>query len=112
MQELDVMDLAIAADKMSIELAERVDRLKRNVDFKAVIIEHYLHDYAAELVHSKALFCNQDKKQQLFIDGQLSGIGHLRQFFDILSTDGITAQASLASNEEERLSILQTEVFE
>ena len=111
MSEIDAINESIRSSKETIRKAEAIHRLKKNDDFKTIILEDYLRNFAAHLVHSKALVQLQDDKQQKFLDGQIAGVGYFVQYMDMVLTAGVTAQAALESHEEVMHEILTEETM-
>lgn len=112
MPDLRDIDNAIVELKKVIEMADAVQRLKKNKDFKKIIIEYYGTDYASELVRAKAQPQTQDEKSQKFIGSQINAIGHLFNFLDVLIAQGSPAKDNLEEHEEERLAMIQEEANE
>lgn len=112
MSNLHEIDTAIVELKKIIEKSDAINRLKKNKDFKNLIIEYYGTDYAAELVRAKAQPQTQDDKSQAFITSQINAVGHLFNFLDLLLTQGVSAKENLEAHEEERLLMIQEETDE
>ncbi len=110
MSELDAINESIEHSKRIVETADAVKRLQKNADFNIIFTDGYLRDYAADMVQSKALYSMQDDKSQAFIDRQITGIGALSYYLDMLLTTGVTAQNALESQEEEKDYLIREEV--
>jgi hypothetical protein len=110
MSELDDINRSIEQAKKNIEKAKKLKRLQENKDFQELITKGYLYDYPAELVQSKALPQTQTSSQQKYIDYQLAGVGGFVVHMDLILTMGITAEASLKSDETEKAYLLEEEI--
>lgn len=107
MTQLEEIDKAIEDSKETIETAEALLRLKKNKDFKKVILDNYFVDHVSNLVQIKANVGAQDKQSQKYIENQLNAVGHLGQFLEMILATGVNAQESLESHEAERDYYLQ-----
>lgn len=92
---------SIRAAKTQVSMAEAVNRLTENKDFKRVVIDYYLNTYAAELVRTKAAPHMQTEASQKYVDNQLGAIGHLDSFFNIVLEQGRVAMGSIEAAEFE-----------
>ena len=111
MSELDAINESIEHSKKAIKTAEAVNRLRSNPDFKAVIVEGYMRDYASELVMSKAEVHTQNDEAQKYIDRQIIAIGAFPVYMNLLLTMGVTAQAALEAQEEELTMMISEEGY-
>lgn len=106
-QELEMIEMSIATAKKKVALGEALDRLRNNPDFKLLIAEEYLTNYAAHLVKSRASFGMQGDRDQAFINAQITGIGHLDQFLRYTVQEGAMAAEAIQADETTREEILR-----
>jgi len=106
-QELEMIEMSIATAKKKVELGLALGRLKNNPDFKLLITNEYLTNYAVHLVKNRASFGMQEPRDQAFINDQLTGIGHLDQFLRYTVQEGANAAAAIHDDEAAREEILQ-----
>lgn len=107
MGTVEEMQESIKAAKLQVSMAETVDRLSENKDFKRVIIDYYLNSYAAELVRTKAAPYMQDEKNQRYVDNQLGAIGHLDSFLNLVLEQGRVALSTIENTEHEIIAAMQ-----
>ena len=108
--QLEALDRDIAANKRLIEMAQSLDRLESNPDFKKIIADNYLRDEAVRLVHLKGETTMQNDKSQRTITLDIDAIGSFAQFLSTIRKAGRNAQGSLASDEATRIEILSGEL--
>ena len=109
-QELEMIEMSIATAKKKVALGKALDRLHHNPDFKMLILDEYLTNYAVHLVKNKASFGMQGDRDQAFIDGQILAIGHLDQFLRYTAQEGETAVEAIRADESTREEILREEM--
>lgn len=93
-----------------VELAECVDRLRKNRDFKQVIQEGYFHKEAVRLVHLKSDPAFQTPERQKSILLQIDAIGALNQYFDGIYHAARLAGKAIEADMETRDELLQEEL--
>lgn len=75
------------------QLALALERLQKNKDFKLVIQSGYLNKMQDNLVTGLAIVSNEANVQQTV--RQLTGIGSLKNFFDVIYNNGLVADREL-----------------
>lgn len=103
MSDSQVRDIerAIASDKVKAEAGKALERLRRNPDFKSLIVQGYLKDEAVRLVHAKADPQFDSPTRQAAIDRDINAIGAFAVFLRTTEQLGGSAMASLETNERE-----------
>ena len=109
-QELEMIEMSIATARKKVALGNALERLRSNQDFKTLIDQEYLNNYAVHLVKNRASFGMQGDRDQAFINDQLTGIGHLDQFLRYTAQEGASASDAIRENEETREEILREDV--
>lgn len=106
--QLSGLDKSIQENRLRIQLADAVKRLKSNPDFKLVVINGYLQSEAVRLVHLKAdPSVESDKDKQENIDADISAIGRFNQYLSNLVVTGNMAKKTLADDEDTRQELLK-----
>ena len=106
-QELEMIEMSIATAKKKVALGTALARLMHNPDFKLLVLDEYLTNYAVHLVKNRASFGMQGERDQAFINDQLTGIGHLDQFLRYTAQEGASASAAIHEDEATREELLQ-----
>ena len=78
--EIEQLEHSIQVSKKSVDLGNALERLLRNRDFKAVILEGYLKDEAIRLVHLKADPAMQTSASQASIISQIDAVGAVTSY--------------------------------
>lgn len=105
--DLQALDQSIKNAKEHIEIANALERLQKNRDFKKVILDGYLTDNAVRLVHLKADSNMQSPESQQEINNQINGIGQLLGYFTTIKQLAEVAHRSLEADEQTREELLQ-----
>lgn len=100
------IDRDIANNKPFVAMAEALERLKGNRDFKDVILKGYLEDEAIRLVHLKADPQFQTAERQQAILADINAIGALNQYFQLVFFKADQANKAIASSEQLREELL------
>lgn len=90
-----------------VELAEALQRLKNNRDFKRVVVDGYLTQEAIRLTHSMADPGLQSPESQQSIQLQLRAISELNSFFTRTLEQANLARKAIAYNEQAREELIQ-----
>lgn len=109
MNEVEQIELSIEQAKDKVEKAEMLEILFKNPQFKKLMVDGYMKDYAVKMVNAKAGLAYQDATQQKYIDGQIAAIGGLNQYLQLLLQEGRVAKESIIADSEERDRILKGE---
>ena len=104
-QLFDDLNAAIRESRKKVDLADALERLTANRDFKEVVLVGYLRDYAVKLVLEKAEADNQSPEKQISIIKKLDSIGEFNQFLQsiFLHADIARKVSGQASDELESL---------
>ena len=103
--ELEMIELSTEQAKEKIALAEALERLQKNRDYKKIFTNKFFNTHATRLVKLKADMRMQDEPNQKYINSQIDAIGQLNQFMLFVKQEGVIAEQTIASNEEARESI-------
>lgn len=95
------LESVIRENKELLELGNSLEKLLRNSDFKSVVVEGYLKDYAVELVHKLA----DPTVDKTVIQSQLDSIAHFKSFLDRVTSNSEMAKKSIDESNEALLSI-------
>lgn len=95
-----------SAAKVQASLAESLERLRSNRDFRKLIVDGYLTTEAVRLVHLKSDPAQQEPAQQAAIVRDIDAIGALQQYFRTVDKLGEMAGASIKTIEETRNELL------
>lgn len=101
MEEFQSIERNIADAKDIASVGEALERLKKNKDFKAVILEGYFKAEAIRLVHLRGdpAFQTPERKQSIL--NQIDAIGILSGFFYQIEHKTRMAEQAIRSGEEE-----------
>ena len=80
--DIEQLEHSIQISKKSVDLGNALERLLRNRDFKAVIMEGYMKDEAIRLVHLKADPAMQTPASQHSIVSQIDAIGAVTSYLN------------------------------
>lgn len=97
----------IQAAKPIAELADALDRLKTNRDFKKLILEGYFQQEAIRLVQLKADATFQSAERQRAILTQIDAIGALNQYFETVFFKANQARKAIAADEQSLIELAQ-----
>jgi hypothetical protein len=108
--ELESIDVTIEQAEQAVALAESLQRLGENKDFKKLIHENYFKEEPVRLVLLKAVPQMAGDNEQKSIDIAITGIGAFRQYLSTVYMLGNQAQKALQDSLEERENILAGQV--
>lgn len=108
--ELETLELNIKAAKKSVDLMKSVERLTKNRDFKAVILEGLFEQEAIRLVTLKGDPSMQSAEDQEAILKQMDAIGGLRSYLTATMQMGRMAEKAIKEDEETREEMLAEEL--
>lgn len=109
-QNLKQIEISVEEAKATVALAEALQRLHDNADFKAVIISGYFEKESQRSVMLKSDINFQGPENQKQIDDIITGIGMLGQYFHKIFTLGEQAHQGLVADEETRQELLQEQL--
>lgn len=104
------IEVSMQEAKDSIELANALERLHHNSDFKKIVLEGYFKDEAVRLVHLKADPNMQDSNRQANIIKDMDAIGSLRMYFGTIYHRAEWSKSAIAAGEEELESLRNEEI--
>lgn len=93
--------------KEQVKVADALDRLQKNPDFKSIINEEYLREEAVRLTSLRCDPSMQTPERQKDIDNGLIGVSNLRQFFIRIRQMGAMAESDISSAQNERQSLIE-----
>ena len=105
-QQIEQLEITIDQAKANIDMADALQRLYDNKDFKIVITNGYFTDEASRLVLAKAMPELSGDDAQKDIENCIIAIGHFRQHLNSIFVKGNMAQKALHDAEGTREEIL------
>lgn len=109
-QQIEAIEKSIARAKVDIEIGQALERLKRNQDFKKIVLDGYFRDEAIRLVHLKSDPNMTSPEAQRSIVSQMDAIGTLSSYFNTAMQRAALALKTLTADEEMRDELLQEEL--
>lgn len=108
MSDYDIETIEVSMDhaKTMLDLKKSLDKLLKNRDFKAVIMDGYFEKEAQRLVFLKSEYTMQSEENQREIIKQIDSIGSLRQYFNMVRALGQQAEKSMEDLENTREELL------
>lgn len=97
--QIKVIEESIKSAKKLVELADALERLKSNKDFKTIVMEGYFEKEAIRLVQAKSNPGLQSPEMQKLIITQIDAIGNLNLFFTTLVQQAAMARKSIEQDE-------------
>jgi hypothetical protein len=97
--QIKVIEESIKSAKKLVELADALERLKSNKDFKTIVMEGYFEKEAIRLVQAKSNPSLQSPEMQKSIITQIDSIGNLNLFFTTLVQQAAMARKSIEQDE-------------
>lgn len=101
MSNIETLELTAEQAKKSVELMNRMERLKKNRDFKAIIEEELLDNYLRNTVFLLSDPAMQDEAEQKDLTKDLEMIGRFRGFLSSIYQKGHMAEKTIKDSEEE-----------
>lgn len=103
---IETLNSSIERNKKIIALANALERLQKNRDFKEVISEGYFREEAIRLVHLKSdpSLKSPDKQAALLRD--IDAIGALSEYFRTIRYNAGMAAQSIEADEQTREELL------
>ena len=111
-QQMHQVEVTIEQCEEQIELAEALQRLHKNKDFRRIILEDYFEKNAVRTVMMKSAGGQEGEKEQKNLDNVLIGIGQLGQYFHKIFSFGEGASRALESHRTTREELLTEELAE
>ena len=99
--QIKVIEESIKSAKKLVELADALERLKSNKDFKTIVMEGYFEKEAIRLVQAKSNPALQSAEMQKSIITQIDSIGNLNVYFTTLVQQASIARKSIEQDEAE-----------
>lgn len=97
--QIKVIEESIKSAKKLVELADALERLKSNKDFKTIVMEGYFEKEAIRLVQAKSNPALQSAEMQKSIITQIDSIGNLNVYFTTLVQQAAMARKSIEQDE-------------
>lgn len=104
--EIEEIEISIDSAKRTIELGKSLEKLKKNKEFKEIILDGYFNKEAVRLVGLKRDPNCQDPVQQADIDQALNGISELQEHFRKIERFADQAEIALKDFEEAKDEVL------
>ena len=79
-QEVVMIENSIKQSRAKVALAESLNKLLKNKDFKAVFLDHFMVSEVSRTVRLMADPSCQDPKQQQLFQNMLTAVGQVDQF--------------------------------
>tara|TARA_R110002096_G_scaffold272377_1_gene466011 strand:- start:210 stop:560 length:351 start_codon:yes stop_codon:yes gene_type:complete len=98
--DIEEFELTIAEARKHTDLADALERLGKNKDFKSLILTGYLEEEAVRLVALKAVPQMLGDDMQKKILTSIDGIGALTQYFSMINNVGAQAQIAIEDANE------------
>ncbi len=105
--DLQQIRLSIDETRRKIGLKDALNRLSKNEDFKEIFTDNYLSEYPLMLIENKANITMQSPVNQTFIEGQLNGIGYLKNYLSLITIEGSACEDKLQEYEQEEATLMQ-----
>lgn len=99
--DIETLELTIEQAEKSVELMKRMDKLRKNRDFKAIIEDELLDNYARNTSYLVADPTLQGEDEQRDLLMELQMIGRVRQFFSAIYQKGRIAEKTIADSKAE-----------
>jgi hypothetical protein len=103
------IELEITEAREWLEQAERLERLRQNPDFIALIEEGYFKEEAARIVNLKAdpQFVFAGEEQMAFLNILEAGVGALQQHFRKIDMQADAARRGIGEMEQTQIDVNQ-----
>lgn len=98
MNEVKQVELSIQQAKELIAKRDRLMRLTKNRDFKALVIDGYFQEEAAHLVQELAYAPSPEIKEDMI--SQVESIGIFRRYLNAIDQQGQAAANALQADQE------------
>lgn len=99
-EQIQEFELTIADAKAQVGLAEALERLHKNPDFRQVIVDGYFRDEAARMVSLLGEPNAQEPAMQTAINNSLRSISELRQHFTKIFHFGELAHRAIEESQQ------------
>lgn len=97
---VEQLQQSIKAAQVKVDLAQSLERLRKNRDFHAVITQGYLIDEALRLVYLKADPATQNPVSQAAIEKQIDALGGFNSYLTTLEFIGRQAVRTIEADGE------------
>ena len=98
--QVEQLQHSIKAAQVRVDLAQSLERLRKNRDFHAVITQGYLIDEALRLVYLKAEPAMQTPMNQASIEKQIDALGGFNSFLTTIEFLGRQAARTIEADNE------------
>ena len=109
-QNLQQVEISVEEAKETVALAEALQRLHDNADFKTVILTGYFEKESQRSVMLKSDINFQGEENQRQLADIITGIGMLGQYFHKIFTLGEQAHQGLVADEKTREELLEEQL--
>lgn len=97
---IETLELTIEEAKKTVELMKKMDKLRKNKDFNAIIEKELLEYYALNIVYLLSDPTMQSKEKQLDLHKELEMVGRFRQFCSSIYQNGRLAEKAIIDSQE------------
>jgi len=111
-QQLHQIEITLAKAKERLALADALERLHQNPDFKAVILEEFFKEEASRAVMLKSDPNMFQTDQQKIVDNIIIGVGSLFQYFGKVYALADQAARAMEADQDTREELLQEGLVE
>jgi len=111
-EQLNRIQISIENAKKAIELAQALQRLHDNPDFKAVILEDYFHEEAHRAVLLKSDGSMTEPEKQKTVDNVITSIGGLYNYFGKVYRMAEMSARAIEADQQTRQEILEEQLLE
>ena len=111
-QQMQQIELTISEAEEQVELAEALQRLHKNKDFKKIILDGYFEKTAQRAVMAKSDVNTQTVEAQKGWDNVIIGVGQLGQYFHKIFVFGENAANALDADKNTREELLAEDLQE
>lgn len=98
--QVEQLQQSIQSAQVNVDLAQSLERLRKNRDFHAVITKGYLIDEALRLVYLKADPAMQSPVNQASIEKQIDALGGLNSYMNTITFLGRQALRTIEADNE------------
>lgn len=97
--DIETLELTIEQAKKSVDLMNRMDRLRKNRDFKVIFEDELFDNYTRSTAYLLSDPQMQGENEQKDLQLELQAIGRVRQFFSAIYQKGRIAEKSIEDSQ-------------
>lgn len=107
---IETVEITLEQAKKVVARGRALEKLTKNREFKALILEGYFESYASGLVLSKGMPNMQTPELQAEILKDIDGIGSFRAYLNSIRQQALMAEKEVAVHEQSLEEMRQEEV--